>query len=573
LKLVIRDFLASLKEREELDAILPDLLSSLGFTVYSRPQRGTVQHGVDIAAVGNDDHGEEKVFLFSVKQGDLTRQEWDAPLQGLRSSLNEIRDAYITSRIPPKYKDLKIVVCLCFGGDIQEQVRPVVTGYMEQNTTDRISYEEWNGDKIAGLLLRGILREEILPKQFRTNFQKAVAVVDQPETAYFHFKELTQAIVGAAGATQTRKVVSARQLYVCLWILFVWARDIDNVEAPYRASELVLLSVWHLTKSFIGKRSKDAQAITRVLHQLIQLHMIICGELLERKLLPHVGTVHAISMAVRAHNALDVNLKLFDVLGRFSLFGLWLYWSASYGGKKPNPRMEQQIARWRQACFALVQNNPALLSPMCDEHAIEIGLFLQLCLADSSTDTNDIRFWLREITNRIDFTVRSRGRYPCIFTDYRDLVEHPRDRSDEYLKEATSGSVLIPVLAAWLSALHEREFLQRLTQLVQSELSHCTLQLWLPDDETELNLYLGRRDHGIALSDLPLSGDGEDLLDIISKACEREQGFQNLSPNQTGYWPIILLACRHHRLPIPPHFWIGSLRSPESQDGASPSES
>jgi hypothetical protein len=311
--------------------------------------------------------------------------------------------------------------------------------------------------------------------------------------------------------------------------------------------------------------------MTNVLHQLIQLHMTISSELLGRKLLPHVGTIHALSIAVRAHNALDVSLRLFDVLGRFSIFGLWLYWSATYGGKQPSAEMQQQITEWRHACSKLIQNNPALLSPICDQHAIEISLFLQLCLADSPSDVGDVRYWLREMTNRIDFAVRSRGKYPCVFTDYRDLVEHPRDRSDEYLKEVTSGSILIPLLAAWLSALNEREAFERLTNLVQTELPHCTLQLWLPDNESEDKLYIGRSDHGIALSDLPLSGAGEELLDIISKACEREQGFQELSPNQTGYWPIILLACRHHRLPIPPQFWIDSLQPPKQEDSGGPS--
>ena len=98
MKLLFRTYLASLREREELDAILPDLLSELGYTVYSRPQRGTTQSGVDVAAVGKDDDGERKLFLFSVKQGDLTRQSWDGTPQALRSSLNEILDTYIPTK-------------------------------------------------------------------------------------------------------------------------------------------------------------------------------------------------------------------------------------------------------------------------------------------------------------------------------------------------------------------------------------------------------------------------------------------------------------------------------------------
>ena len=43
MKLLFRNYLASLRERNELDAVLPDLLSELGFVVYSRPQRGTAR--------------------------------------------------------------------------------------------------------------------------------------------------------------------------------------------------------------------------------------------------------------------------------------------------------------------------------------------------------------------------------------------------------------------------------------------------------------------------------------------------------------------------------------------------
>ncbi len=120
MKLLIKDYLASLRERGELDAILPDLLSELGFTVYSRPSIGTRQYGVDMAAVGVDDDGVKKLFLFSIKAGDLKRADWDSGPQSLRPSLNEIRDVYIKSRIPPKYSDLPVVICLCFGGDMDE---------------------------------------------------------------------------------------------------------------------------------------------------------------------------------------------------------------------------------------------------------------------------------------------------------------------------------------------------------------------------------------------------------------------------------------------------------------------
>ena len=216
MKLLFRNYLASLREREELDAILPDLLSELGYTVYSRPQRGTAQAGVDIAAVGNDEDGERKVFLFSVKQGDLTRQSWDGTPQSLRSSLNQIIDTYIPAKVPKRYQRLKVVICLVFGGDMQEQVRADVSGYTTNNSTKNISFDEWNGDKLAGLLLQGILREEIMPKALRSHFQKAVSLVDEPDIAYQHFGRLVFELCKLANDDKER-VRTARQLYIALW--------------------------------------------------------------------------------------------------------------------------------------------------------------------------------------------------------------------------------------------------------------------------------------------------------------------------------------------------------------------
>ena len=556
MKLLFRNYLASLRERDELDAILPDLLSELGYVVYSRPQRGTAQAGVDIAAIGKDEDGERKVFLFSVKQGDLSRQSWDGTPQALRPSLNEIRDVYIPTRIPKRYRSLKIVICLVFGGDVEEQVRSAVTGYTNDNSNENLAFDEWNGDKLASLLMQGILREEIMPRALRAHFQKAVALVDEPDIACQHFERLVYELNNSANDDKAR-VRIARQLYIALWVFFVWARDVENVEAPYRASELVLLHVWNMLRPYIGKKRNVAgKAITAVLHYAIQLNLTIASEFLDRKILPHVGKRDGISMAVRTRSAVDVNLKLFDVLGRIALTGIWAHWLISHDPDAPRRAGAQdQVAKLAAMGYQLIANNQALFLPLQDQQAIEIALFLVLVGALEG-DKHDAYAWLHGMVGRLAFTVRTHGRYPCVFADYRDLVVHPRERSDDYRKQATSGSILIPVLAAFLSALGDTESLEQLVDLKAKELEHCTLQLWMPDKESEDSIYRGAREHGLALCDLPLSVTGTELVKIVSDACSQSKDFDALSAIATGYWPIVLTACRHYRLPVPPQFWI-----------------
>jgi hypothetical protein len=559
MKLLVRDYFASLREREELDAILPDLLSELGYMVYSRPQRGTAQAGVDIAAVGKDDNGERKLFLFSVKQGDLTRQSWDGTPQALRSSLNEILDTYIHTRIPKRYQKLKIVICLVFGGDVQEQVRGKVVGFTKRNSTKRISFDEWNGDKLAELLLRGVLREKIMPKPLRSHFQKAVAMVDEPAISYEHFSQLAHELCKTANSNKAR-VRTARQLYIGLWVLFVWARDGNNVEAPYRASELSLLHIWSLLKPYIGRPPNSTnKSITSVLQHAIHLHITIASELLERKIAPHVGARDAISSAVRTRSYVDINLKLFDLLGRIALVGLWVHWLIDHEqDEKRKAAAHNHIARLVTTGIRLIQSNRALFLPLQDQQAIEISLFLMLARA-LNVHGPDVRAWLREMTNRLDFTVRTHGRYPCVFGAYHDLAAHPQERTDAYRKEATSASILIPLLAVFLSAFGDQAALETLVSLKEDELDHCTLQLWTPDASSEEGFFAGTHDHGVALSNLPLSASGSELLKFVKDACEASKDFDNLTAIKTGFWPIILTACRHYRLPVPPQFWLGMI--------------
>lgn len=569
MKMLFRSYLSSLRERDELDAILPDLLSELGFLVFSRPGRGTSQAGVDIAALGPEVNGERKLYLLTIKRGDITRENWNDPTpQSLRASLDSIVDNYIPHRIPHRFRHLKVVVCIVFGGDMQEQVRNDVEGYLFRYTTEQVKFEEWNGDMLASLLMTGVLREDIMPKLVRAHFQKAVAMVDEPDIAYRHFAKLIHDLAQVV-STDKERLRSARQMYVALWVLFVWARDIDNLEAPYQASELLVLRLWDLYRPYIDSRSRARRDLAAVLMHAVQLHLAIAHEFFVRKVLPHVSTLHGLSIAVRAEAPADVNLKLFDLLGRIAMTGLWLQFVEE---RSPNSAAKAaanaQAKEFAQAGLHLIEHNPALLLPLQDIHSIEVSLVL-LLVGSTGEPLPATRDWLHGMTNALVFAIRTHGRYPCVFTDYRDLVAHPREASEAYLREAMPGSTLVPLLAAFLTAFGDQDELTLLAQLQQKELAHCTLQVWLPDELSEDGFYLGGREHGMAICDLRLSRQGVALFDSIDEALKQESGFDRLSAIVTGFWPIVLMACRHFRIPVPPQFWRPLLHRPAPNESGS----
>ena len=559
MKLIIQQYLASLKERGELDAILPDLLSELGLNVYSRPRRGTRQDGVDVAAVGKlEGDNTDKVYLFSIKSGDLTRSGWNGNTpQALRPSLDEIRDAYIPNRLPVEHRDKEIVICICLGGEIREEVSPRIEGYIRQFNCGRsVTFQEWNGDKLAALIQSNFLREELLPEESRSQLRKALALLDEPEASYRYFAELIRSLGTVEGKKDKEQLTALRQMNICLWILYAWARDVDNVESAYLSGEITLLQGWNITGTYFKKSTKIANSIKETFFSLLSTYRQICDYFLAKKVLPFVDKQHALSVAVGGSCDLDINLRMFDILGRLALNGLWMYWQLSYLlGQEAGVR-EEIIEGPRYCATAikrLIFNNPALLLPIKDEQVIDISIAILLLMTEGNSDS-EIKSWLDALMQRAIFCHRVNGRYPCNIASYADLLDHPQEDED-YLTENTCGSVLYPMIGLWASLYGDEQVFEQVKTIKSDHLQHCTFQLWFPDDTSEKNFYTNTEDHGAALPDISVDQPLEAFADHIFGECDRSPQFKELSACKYGAWPLILVACRHYRLPIPIHFF------------------
>lgn len=573
MKLVFRQYLASLRERRELDAVLPDLLSELGYNVISRPSIGTRQYGVDVAAISPPDAaGQRQLYLFSLKQGDLTRADWDGTPQALRSSINDIIDVYIPTRIAKVHRKLAIVICLCFGGDVQEAVRDNVTQFTNGLSRDGLSFEEWNGDYLAGLLVEGVLREQLVRPELRTHFQKAVAMVDEPEVAFTHFAALIERLCATTETTPRQRTTILRQLYICLWVFFAWARDTGNIEAPYRASERALLHAWQLVRDDLAKTGKARAEIGTAYADLTNLHFVIWDALIGDKILPFVEVRHGLSVAVDSAAAADVNLKLFETLGRVAMRGLWHLWFNGDRALLPEVRSNWNAPEadiLAQQIVHLIRNNPILLAPITDEQVVDVGVTL-LFLTMMESWKPAAQNYAEAVIERISVAYRTHNRYPTIHSDYRTLIEHPRERTEEYRKAHTRGSSLVPLLSLWASSTGGTQGANHLAEFFSKYLTHCNAQLWVAGEDTEDRLYIGDTHQGLSLGSLPVTVDSIELISILESECSASSAFQALSSIRLGHWPILALACRHYRLPLPPNLWLGVLQKLRSASEPKP---
>ena len=168
----------------------------------------------------------------------------------------------------------------------------------------------------------------MLPSNARSQLRKSLALLDEPEASYQHFSALINSFSSKKIAKNKERLLIIRQMAICLWILFAWAREAGNLESAYQSAELTLLHAWQITKNHIAKKTKDARDIQSTFITILNTCYQINKEYLNKCIIPYANKLHVMSSAIQSSCQLDVNFKLFDILGRLAIGGIWDYWLA-----------------------------------------------------------------------------------------------------------------------------------------------------------------------------------------------------------------------------------------------------
>ncbi len=556
MKLIIKQYLSSLKERNELDILLPDLLTMMGLNVFSRPSIGSRQYGVDVAAFGKIENEIEKVYLFSIKAGDLDRKAWNSGNpQDLQPSLDEIINTYIPSHLPSEYANYPIEICICFGGDLKENIRLSVTQYEERHKNGNLSFSQWGGDRLTLLIEKYFLNEKLLPGNFQSMLRKSLALIDEPEASHQHFSKLILSLTAIQNIKDRLKAL--RQLRISLGVLIAWCKEADNLESAYLSAELLLLHAWELAKPSFDRKTKNAVAIQDSLHSIVFAYLSLCDNFLHEKIIPHISKKYVLSQAVRPINKTDANLKLFDLVGRLALQGIWLqraFMLTIEVKQFCDLYLLDQIDAYYSHVKNLIVNNPMLFTPHKDEQAIDITIVIYFLMQDKN-NVSFIHDYLWQVLNMINFNFNTHSNYPCTIDQYHQLIEHPLERTDEYRAENTKASILYSYIAFFSAHLGFDDIYEATQNFISTKLNHCNVQLWYPNENSEKRFYLNSEIHGCALNKIFVHKDKSDLLEQIYSECEQMPFFYDMSAVKYGFYPLIFLGCRHYRLPIPMHFF------------------
>ncbi|WP_152618336.1 hypothetical protein [Burkholderia pseudomallei] len=548
LDLLLEEYLATMREEGELDALLPLLTTAMGHETVSKPQRGVRQSGVDIVTVGKDLDGVRKVFLWLVKCGDVDRSAWSSGPQAIRPSLEEIVDVFVKANLSPSHKRLPKKVMITTNGHFKQEVLQQISGYLvEYETKHRVETMQVNGSNLAKWTEAFMLDEHVLGAERQSLVRRALANVETPEHSISHARQLVTdtfeavAKLGRNTRARSRKALALmRAVTLFNAVLLAWARQADNLESAYLCAEFTLLAGWsHLH----GSEWIERDDVQRIYAGYVD-HYLGVAHQYHTKVAPYYHVEAAFASALR-ENTLVVE-RVFEEIGRLGTTACVLFYIARVYQNSDANNMARDLCGHLSD---LIETHTVSGSPCYDKQTVDISCAIAALIMNDQHD--DAGVWLHNLIFRLRDAKRL-GRYVPLSTDSYDDLVAIRYEHLEMSDELTQVSTLIPALALWCERLGMQTEYDGLVQQVAPLYEKTTLNVWFCGTEFESDMADPYKLMASGFAEVVrLPARMGELSSTLQRMPDGVPKLADLRASKYGMPWIALLAARHWHLQLP----------------------
>lgn len=244
MRLIIKEYIAQLKEKDELDILISGIFEQKGYVADSQPKTGNRQYGVDIQL-----HNDSELLLFVVKQGDIDRVVWDGSINAVRPSLDEIKDVMINSlTYEEKKKGIRIIVAT--NGNKDEAIKLNWNNYVNNN-------QMWNGipikiefmgiDDIVMEVKENYFNEYLFDSSMHSFMRKALYFIDDGDYKKTYFEQIVDSIIikiREAGKNKKKVNKACATLYMASQMICAYAANEGIIKVSIDISEYVIIKFW-----------------------------------------------------------------------------------------------------------------------------------------------------------------------------------------------------------------------------------------------------------------------------------------------------------------------------------------
>ena len=532
IELILEDYLASLKEKDELDILLSDLLKLDGYTVKNLPKTGERQYGVDLLA----EKGEE-IYLYVIKQGDLTRQTWDGDKNSVRQSFSEIVDVYLNTMLDSIYQNRQKNIVFVTNGIIQDAVRPNWEGYKKSNSTEDINISSILLPDLVNLVLQEGFNETLFSKSKRSELRKCLYYLDESDYKLDFFESIVSKYFKELEEVTTEK--KKNKIFTSLQMVLSLVTHTANEKKRYRISiqftEYVLISMWsYIQKNNLFEKTNEILWLNKFIKLYINSN---------EKFMDNLSGFSTIRNGLPPYNPVEYRILCFEILGYLSVYAAFL----STENSSKNFDLKYSVEDTINLLVDLMNNNYGFYYPVYDNDGIEISILFYVMLL--KRNLADIEILVKNYTSHIFSNIRN-GKYPILERQYSLAMEIEFQEID-YVNRY-SASFLWGILFEW-ALLTEQEDLAN--QILEFDfLSEATIQNWNCSSEEEFNLYIKNEIHMQGYTDILNELESKETKKMILDTSKIDD-FNHFSFIEYSFPTIGLMISRKYRIPVIPSYW------------------
>lgn len=546
---ILREYIESLKEDNELDYIFPILLQAMGFRIVSTPRnsKGQPQHGKDIVAIGYDTNNIIYRWYFELKGNgakDITTTNFYAE-DGVRDSLLEAKDVAYDCQSIPKFDELPVKIVFVHNGILQANAEPAFNGFIKNNYSD-VNFERWDIERLILLFSEHLFEECIFADDVcYTLFKKVLVMLDAPGWNTNDIDRIIDIFLTRCPISKTpnKRIVNKTfaGLNLILAIIFKNCEECGNLLPAKWSSERIILKTWSW---ILQNKVENRKIYYDNFMKIYDLHITIYDSYIH-KLLPMALSYKGLYQPMGTFSErVCYPLRCYDFLNDL----LYYYLSTEWFGYEDIPTRNDQL----RIVTNIIKQNSGFDVPLLDNHSITLVLLTRFVWACGQPEDESVIKDYFEYIDRLCTNVILRHKrqniFPEFYNNIKEVCASMFKKSEDYVD---SSSMYLLVLVEILAFFRRKTNYKYLRKEINA--SKVNLQIPLPifDEYLEVNLF----DHHLhnemcVKSSICLP----DTLEAFLKTFKIKYKPISFRTEKIDLSPLLLLAHIHYKTEFFPNF-------------------
>ncbi|NOR46410.1 MAG: hypothetical protein GQ534_12565 [Candidatus Delongbacteria bacterium] len=454
LRLIIKDYLQSLKERNELDYIFPILLDQMGYQIVktANSSQGQPEYGKDIVAIGKYNK-KKTLYIFQLKAGDAKdiNKSTMSGKNGIRESMLQAKEVDFKDSSKSELNKLPRRYVLVHNGEVNQNDRLTFESFITKHFPDN-DFERWGIEDLTDYFSKYLLNEYVLTNPEHVNLlKKTLAFIDTPENDFFHFKKLIVSILDGEKSYKKKQFIKMiSTLSIISQLVYQYSKEADNLIPARECLTFVLLQTW----GWILEKKVEKQKGVIIHYQNLQgIHFIMMENYLAKIIPVALERDGLFSEEGSQFEEIGYPLRSLNFLGYY-VYHLYTYkYLSDIGVKVGNAEFKNLLSNFANTLKKVIENNSGCKRPLLDNHSIPILLAIKYFkMLDMDKEIQD---YISSILNNISLTKASHNRLPELYNNIDSLIEFVA-RNDRPMNYTDKSSYLLLILFEQLVQLGDK---------------------------------------------------------------------------------------------------------------------